>query len=102
MTQQFSDQSALVTGAGSGMGAATAILLAERGATVTLVGRRHAKLEEVAGEIRRAGGRAPVHEGDVSDPRTYGAPSSRPWRCSEGFTSRQQCRRLADIPLADF
>ena len=34
------------------MGAATAILLAERGAAVTLVGRRSVKLEEVAGEIR--------------------------------------------------
>ena len=68
MTQPFADKSVLVTGAGSGIGAATAILLAGRGAAVTLVGRRQAKLEEVAGEIRRAGGRPLVHEGDVSDP----------------------------------
>jgi NAD(P)-dependent dehydrogenase (short-subunit alcohol dehydrogenase family) len=68
MTQPFADNSALVTGAGSGMGAATAILLAERGAAVTLVGRRRAKLDEVADEIHRAGGRPLVHEGDVSDP----------------------------------
>jgi NAD(P)-dependent dehydrogenase (short-subunit alcohol dehydrogenase family) len=68
MTQPFADKSALVTGAGSGMGAATAILLAERGAAVTLVGRRRTKLDEVADEIRRAGGRPLVHEGDVSDP----------------------------------
>jgi NAD(P)-dependent dehydrogenase (short-subunit alcohol dehydrogenase family) len=68
MTQPFGDKSALVTGAGSGMGAATAILLAERGAAVTLVGRRQAKLHEVADEIRRGGGRALIHEGDVSDP----------------------------------
>jgi NAD(P)-dependent dehydrogenase (short-subunit alcohol dehydrogenase family) len=52
MTQPFVDTSAVVTGAGSGIGAAIAILLAERGAAVTLVGRRDASLEEVAGEIR--------------------------------------------------
>jgi NAD(P)-dependent dehydrogenase (short-subunit alcohol dehydrogenase family) len=68
MNQQFVDKSALVTGAGSGMGAATALLLAERGAAVTLVGRRRSKLDEVAGEIRSAGGRALGDAGDVSDP----------------------------------
>ena len=68
MTQQFADKSALVTGAGSGMGAATAILLAARGAAVTLVGRRRAKLDEVAAQILRTGGRPLVHEGDVSNP----------------------------------
>ena len=68
MTQQFAGRSALVTGAGSGMGAATAVLLAERGAAVTLVGRRRPKLEEIANEIRDAGGQALVHTGDVSDP----------------------------------
>jgi NAD(P)-dependent dehydrogenase (short-subunit alcohol dehydrogenase family) len=50
------------------MGAATAVLLAERGAAVTLVGRRRPKLEEIANEIRDAGGQALVHTGDVSDP----------------------------------
>ena len=37
----FTDKVALVTGAGTGMGAATARLLAARGAAVTLVGRPH-------------------------------------------------------------
>jgi NAD(P)-dependent dehydrogenase (short-subunit alcohol dehydrogenase family) len=56
---------ALVTGAGSGIGAATARLLAERGAAVTVVGRRKEPLEEVAGSIRDAGGRALVVTADV-------------------------------------
>ncbi|MFL5692578.1 MAG: SDR family NAD(P)-dependent oxidoreductase, partial [Ktedonobacteraceae bacterium] len=45
---------AIVTGAGSGIGAATARLLALRGMTVVLVGRRADKLTEVAHEIERA------------------------------------------------
>ena len=42
---------ALITGAGSGIGRATAILIAEEGATVVLVGRTAAKLDETARAI---------------------------------------------------
>jgi NAD(P)-dependent dehydrogenase (short-subunit alcohol dehydrogenase family) len=49
---------AIVTGAGSGIGAATARLLAERGMVVALVGRREKKLAEVARAIEDAGGEA--------------------------------------------
>lgn len=63
---QFADKVALVTGAGSGMGRATAILLAERGAAVAVVGRRADRLDEVVKEIENNGGRALAVPGDVS------------------------------------
>jgi NAD(P)-dependent dehydrogenase (short-subunit alcohol dehydrogenase family) len=48
MGSSFEGKVALVTGAGTGIGAATARLLAESGAAVTVVGRRKEPLEEVA------------------------------------------------------
>lgn len=48
---RFPDTFALVTGAGSGIGKATAIRLANEGAKVLLVGRTKSKLEKVAHEI---------------------------------------------------
>jgi NAD(P)-dependent dehydrogenase (short-subunit alcohol dehydrogenase family) len=67
-TSQFSGKAAFITGAGSGIGAATAILLAERGAAVALFGRRKDKLDDVAAQIRAAGGSALAVPGDVSVP----------------------------------
>lgn len=58
---------ALVTGAGRGIGRATAELLAERGATVVLVARTAEQLDEVAAGIRAAGGQATPIPGDVTD-----------------------------------
>lgn len=67
-TQSFEHKVALITGAGTGMGADTAVLLAERGARVVLVGRREAPLQEVAARITQAGGTALVVVADVSKP----------------------------------
>ncbi|MCX5175054.1 SDR family oxidoreductase [Streptomyces virginiae] len=55
-----------VTGAGSGIGEATALLLAERGAKVVLGGRRTERLEALAARIERAGGRAAWIRTDVT------------------------------------
>jgi NADP-dependent 3-hydroxy acid dehydrogenase YdfG len=56
---------AWVTGAGSGIGEAAAVALAEEGATVILTGRRAAPLEAVAARIGRA---AHVQSADLMDP----------------------------------
>ncbi|WP_405910726.1 MULTISPECIES: SDR family NAD(P)-dependent oxidoreductase [unclassified Streptomyces] len=58
---------ALVTGASSGIGAATARRLAGHGASVTLVARRKARLDDLAAEIEKAGGTALVVEADITD-----------------------------------
>ncbi|MGO9793612.1 MAG: SDR family NAD(P)-dependent oxidoreductase [Solirubrobacteraceae bacterium] len=57
---------ALVTGASSGIGAATAAALAHHGARVALVARRKDRLDAVAQSIRKQGGVALVLEADIS------------------------------------
>ncbi|MGM3410011.1 SDR family oxidoreductase [Ralstonia holmesii] len=56
----------IITGASSGIGAATAKLLASRGAKVVLGARRQDKLEALADEIRAAGGEAAYQVLDVT------------------------------------
>jgi NAD(P)-dependent dehydrogenase (short-subunit alcohol dehydrogenase family) len=63
----LSQQIALVTGAGRGIGAAIAQKLASLGATVVLCGRTLQGLETTAAAIRLAGGRARVEPCDVTD-----------------------------------
>ena len=59
---------ALVTGAGSGIGRATALSLASLGAGVGCLGRTATKVEATANEIQDAGGRAVALHADVTDP----------------------------------
>jgi len=57
---------ALVTGGGSGIGEAAAVLFAREGARVAILGRTEEKLEETVKRITDAGGEALAVQGDVS------------------------------------
>jgi NAD(P)-dependent dehydrogenase (short-subunit alcohol dehydrogenase family) len=64
---------AAVTGAGSGIGAASALALARAGARVTLLGRRHERLDKQARVIAEQRDTAAVEVLDVTDPGTIPA-----------------------------
>ncbi|BAC90774.1 SDR family oxidoreductase [Gloeobacter violaceus] len=64
---QFKGKRAWITGASSGIGAATALTLAERRAEVVLSARRLDRLESLAAKIRQTGGKAMVRELNVAD-----------------------------------
>jgi NADP-dependent 3-hydroxy acid dehydrogenase YdfG len=64
---------AVVTGASSGIGAATALVLGARGFPVALGARRTDRCEQVAGQIREAGGEAVVHPLDLTDDTSVAA-----------------------------
>ncbi len=58
---------AVITGASSGIGAATALELARQGFAVCLVARSAERLQQVAGEIAAAGGQAHVIQADLAE-----------------------------------
>ncbi len=60
---------ALITGGGSGIGKATALLFAREGASVVITGRRKATLEETVSQLRNLHENALFVEGDVSKGR---------------------------------
>lgn len=62
-----SKQVALITGGGTGIGAATAIRLAEMGIAVVILGRREAPLREITDNILSDGGEASYYSADVRD-----------------------------------
>lgn len=73
---------AIVTGASSGIGRATAILLASEGARLVVSARRRAELDTLVDEIERTGGQASAVAGDIGD--------------------EDVARRLVDLAVTDF
>ena len=79
---EITDKVVAITGASSGIGAATALLLADRGAVVVLGARRTERLSEIAEQIRQRGGRATG--------------------CSIDVTRREDLERLVGQAVAEF
>ena len=67
MAERLDGTVALITGASSGIGEATARALAQSGAAVALAARRKDRLDQLAEDITRNGGRALVIETDVTE-----------------------------------
>ncbi len=92
-------KTALITGASSGIGAATALKLAANGARVGLAARRTERLEELVSQISRAGGQAIALEMDVVDVASVQAGVSR---LAEAFGSIDIVFNNAGLmPLSD-
>jgi NADP-dependent 3-hydroxy acid dehydrogenase YdfG len=73
VTSSLSGTVALVTGASSGIGHATARALAAKGAAVALVARRQERIDALASEIEQDGGRALAIRADITDRASAGA-----------------------------
>lgn len=67
MKDTMNDRVAFITGGGSGIGAATAKLLAQRGAKVIISGRTKEELDAVVAEIKDEGGEALAVTADISE-----------------------------------
>ena len=71
MTKRLENKIAIVTGGSAGIGAATAMRMAEEGATVVVFGRREEPLKALVAKIAEQGGKAAYKVADVSDEQTF-------------------------------
>lgn len=69
MAGRLDGKTALITGAGSGIGKAAALLLAREGAKIGALSRSMDEISAVVEEIQRAGGEAVALEADISNPQ---------------------------------
>jgi len=66
---QLAERVALITGAGSGIGKAAALLLAKEGAKIGALGRTQDELKDTVAQIQGAGGEAIPIDADISQPK---------------------------------
>jgi len=102
-------EAVVITGAGGGLGGATATLLAERGYPLVLTGRTLASLEATAQRVTDAGGAAEVVVGDASDEAhidaVFAAATERFGGCEallHAAATHGTPMRLVDVPLSEW
>lgn len=97
----------VITGASSGIGAATAVAFAEGGARLVLAARSGEGLEAVATRCRQAGGTAEVQVVDTTDPAAVAALAAAAQESLGGIDLWFSCvgagvvGRYEDVPIAD-
>jgi NAD(P)-dependent dehydrogenase (short-subunit alcohol dehydrogenase family) len=108
MPRNIRDSVVVITGASSGIGRATALAFAQRGAAVVVAARRAELLQEVVQECERAGGRALAVPTDMSDEQAVQALARRAvehfgridtWINNHGVTSFGY---FDETPMEDF
>ncbi|MEQ1787540.1 MAG: SDR family NAD(P)-dependent oxidoreductase [Acidimicrobiales bacterium] len=104
---QIDDAHVLVTGASSGIGAALAPLLAERGATVAIVARRPDRLAEVLEQCQRHTPASRMYPADLGDTDAAEALARQAWDDMGGIdvlvnnAAIPKRRRVQEISLAE-
>jgi len=68
--QRLAGRTAVITGAGTGIGQGIAVAMAKQGANIAIVGRTPATLEDTRQKVEAVGGRIICLEGNVADPET--------------------------------
>lgn len=97
----------VITGASSGIGAATALAFAQEGAALVLAARGEAGLDDIAARCRDAGGSAAVHVVDTTDAAAVAALAAAADRTLGGIDLWFSCvgvgvvGRYEDVPIAD-
>lgn len=87
MDLELHGKRAFVTGSSSGIGAATAKILAAEGAKVVVHGRSHDKTRKVVDAILAAGGEAGYVIGELDREDVCADAPNKPWQSSAGSTS---------------
>ena len=106
MNENITGKVVVITGASSGLGEATARLLAKSGAIVVLGARRSDRIEALAAELKKAGGQALAVATDVvhrdHDARRIAAPlCGRPRQAARATRPTRLLRLLPRTPGSD-
>ena len=94
----------LVSGAGRGLGASTALALADAGAEVTLLSRTIAEIDAIASTIRQAGGKAHVYAIDVTDLDRFAGfvAAARPFDAFVNNAGTNRPKPFTEVTTDDF